>query len=120
MIQPTKLLGNKGEEIVAEWLIKHGATILARNFQTRLGEVDIIATKGDVVAFVEVKTRSTEYFPISQTVTYPKQLRIIKAAKKFILTTQLQDKIFRFDVATVAFEDGEHTIQYIRDAFRSG
>lgn len=114
---PTKLLGNKGEEIVTEWLIKHGATILARNFQTRLGEVDIIATKGDVVAFVEVKTRSTEYFPISQTVTRTKQQRIVRAAKNYILTKQLQDLTFRFDVATVVFEEGQHRIEYIKNAF---
>ena len=115
----TKDLGNRGEEIVATWLMQHEATILARNYQTRLGEVDIIVTKGDVVAFVEVKTRSIEYFPLSQTVTWTKQQRIIKAAKHFILGNQIQDKVLRFDVATVVFDNSTHKIEYIRNAFQA-
>lgn len=118
MLQPTKILGNKGEEAVAAWLEKHGGTILARNYQTQLGEVDIIAAKGDIVAFVEVKTRNTEYFPISQTVTLKKQQRIIKAASNFILKNQLRDKVFRFDVATVVFSDETFDIEYIKNAFQ--
>ena len=89
MTQETKHLGNNGEDIVASWLENHGATILARNFQTRVGEIDIIATKGDVIAFVEVKTRSTEYFPIAQTVHFGKQQKIIKTAKMFIMANKI-------------------------------
>lgn len=119
MLQTTKILGNQGEQLVSDWLEQQQFTILARNFQTRLGEVDIIASKADVVAFVEVKTRNVEYFPISQTVTFAKQQRIIKAAKQFILTNQLRDKVFRFDVATVNYEKSRHKIDYIPNAFQA-
>jgi putative endonuclease len=117
-MQPTKHFGNQGEESVAVWLEKHGAIILARNYQTRFGEVDIIATKGDIIVFVEVKTRHKEYFPISQTVTFKKQQRIIKAASDFIFKHQIRDKVFRFDVATVICQEGKISIEYIKNAFQ--
>jgi putative endonuclease len=116
-MQPTKFLGNQGEEAISKYLQKQGFTLLARNYQTRSGEVDVIATKDDVVAFVEVKTRHINYFPIAQTVTYRKQQRIIKAARSFILANKIQDKIFRFDVATVIFEQPDLRIEYIANAF---
>jgi putative endonuclease len=118
-MQQTKILGAQGEALVASWLENHDFTILARNYQTRCGEVDIIASRDDVVAFVEVKTRQHEYFPISQAVTWRKQQRIIKAANYFIVSRQLRDKVFRFDVATVIFEQGQHQIEYIENAFQS-
>lgn len=114
---PARHLGNNGEDIVASWLESHGATVLARNFQTRVGEIDIIATKGDVVAFVEVKTRMTEHFPIAQTVHFGKQQKIIKAAKMFIMANRIEDKVFRFDVATVVWENTTPRISYIKNAF---
>ena len=116
-MQQTKQLGNNGEAIVAQWLEGHGATILARNFTTRMGEIDVIATKGEIVAFVEVKTRNKEYFPIAQTVHFGKQQKIIKAAQMFILKNRIQDKVFRFDVATVVWDGDTHAISYIKNAF---
>lgn len=116
-MQPTKILGNAGEEAVTEWLIKNQFTILTRNYQTKLGEVDIIAARDEVIAFVEVKTRNTEYFPIAQTVTWRKQQRIIKAARHFILANHLRDKVFRFDVATVLFSNYHYNVEYIQNAF---
>lgn len=114
---PTKLFGDQGEALVASWLEQHGATILARNYQTKLGEIDIIVTKGDVVAFVEVKTRTTEYFPIMQTVTWRKQQRIIKASRHFIIAHNIKDKVLRFDVATVVADGNNPQIEYIKNAF---
>ena len=93
----TKQLGNKGEEAVVTWLQRDGFDILSRNYQTRLGEVDVIAAKDEYIVFVEVKTRNTQYFPISQTVTYGKQQRIIKAARNFILVKQLDRKSTRLN-----------------------
>jgi putative endonuclease len=113
----TRCFGNKGEETVCQWLQKEGYSIIARNHQMRLGEVDIIATKEDVVAFIEVKTRHIDYFPISQTVTFRKQQRIIKAARHFILINGLRDKVFRFDVATVIYNNTP-IVEYIPNAFQ--
>ncbi|MFA5306410.1 MAG: YraN family protein [Candidatus Babeliales bacterium] len=118
-MQETALLGAHGESLVADWLEKQGFTILARNYRTRCGEVDIIAERDEVVAFIEVKTRQYEYFPISQAVTWPKQQRIIKAAKFFIVAYQIREKVLRFDVATVIFEQNHYQIDHIPNAFQA-
>jgi putative endonuclease len=100
-ITQKRLLGDKGENAVVDWLIKNAFIIIARNYCTRMGEVDIIAQRGEVVAFIEVKTRASNYFPISNTVSYTKQKRIIKAAMYFVMHNKIRDKVLRFDVATV-------------------
>lgn len=118
MITAKRIFGDQGEEAVAQWLIEHGFQILARNYQTRLGEVDIIATKGEVVAFIEVKTRKSNYFPISNTITYTKQKRIIRAATSFILKNKIQNKVLRFDVAAVTQQTSDRfDIIMIENAF---
>ncbi len=118
MITQKRQLGNQGEEAVARWLIENDFVILARNYQTRLGEVDIIAAKGDIVSFVEVKTRQSTYFPISNTITYTKQKRIARAATAFVLKNHIQNKVLRFDVATVTpSKTGSFQISFIENAF---
>jgi putative endonuclease len=113
-----KELGDQGESLVARFLEDRDFVILALNYRTRLGEVDIIAQKDDLLVFVEVKTRRHAYFPINMVVTRGKQKKIIKAAKKFLLENRVVDKICRFDVATVLYEaDGGHQVDYIENAF---
>lgn len=118
-MQANKKLGNKGEALVAAWLEQRGVTILARNYRTNLGEVDLIVSKNETIAFVEVKTRSTAYFAISQTVTLSKQKKIIKAAHSFILKNNIRNKILRFDVATILCQQGSCRINYIPNAFQT-
>ncbi|MBP5618294.1 MAG: YraN family protein, partial [Clostridia bacterium] len=50
--------GERGEKLAARYLRRKGYRILERNFQTRFGEIDLIARKGDQLVFVEVKTRA--------------------------------------------------------------
>lgn len=50
--------GKRGEDQAADYLTQHGYTILERNWFKRIGEIDIIARKADVIYFFEVKTRS--------------------------------------------------------------
>ena len=112
-----KHLGDTGERVVEEWLKSNGFTILARNFRSKSGEVDLIAKKYEVVAFVEVKTRINEYFATSMVVNKTKQRKIIKTAELFVLTNKLRDLVFRFDVATVTFDTGKPQVTYIPNAF---
>jgi putative endonuclease len=113
----TKQLGNDGEVIVAEWLKKNGFTILARNFSCKFGEIDLIAQKQEVVAFVEVKTRTNEYFPTSEVVTKSKQQKMVRTAERFALKFKLFEHVLRFDVATVTFKNDVPQINYIPNAF---
>jgi putative endonuclease len=118
IITNKKVVGDIGEQVVEKWLVFNNFKILAKNYRTKLGEVDLIAQKDDVIAFVEVKTRKTEYFPTSLVVNRSKQQKIIRAAKHFVLQNQIRDKVLRFDVATVLLkENNEHVVTYIPNAF---
>ncbi len=110
-----KTLGNNGELAVALYLIKNGFTILMKNFSIRGGEVDIIAQKADILTFVEVKTRTNNYFNTSEVITLSKQKKIILTAKYFISQHKYRDATYRFDVALV---DGvTQKVTYLENAF---
>ncbi|WAM34733.1 YraN family protein [Caldicellulosiruptor morganii] len=95
-------LGNNGEEIAVEFLKKMGYEILHRNFRCRFGEVDIIAKHGDVVVFVEVKTRKSLKFGYpSEAVTRTKQKHLKKVAEYFSQRRDAKDCMFRFDVVEI-------------------
>ena len=118
----TKILGEKGERLVASYLKEQGFQILACNFSARCGEVDLIAQRKEVIVFVEVKTRKTQYFPISSVVNQSKQRRIMKTAEFYILKNNIENKVIRFDVAIVVwgegnYKKGNHKIEYIVNAF---
>lgn len=90
--------GRFGEDFAALCLEQSGYKIIEKNFRTRLGEIDIIAEKDEIITFVEVKTRSQNslYSPRAA-VTISKQKKIIKAASQYILLTKCE-KQPRFDV----------------------
>lgn len=116
MSESRKILGAKGEELVAKTLEKDGFTILERNYTQREGEIDIIAIKGDLIIFVEVKTRNKQLFDITEVVNFTKQRRIIATAKRYIMKRRFDNKIYRFDVACIEnLEFG--SISYIPNAF---
>lgn len=111
--------GAAGEVVVEKYLIDKGFSIIAKNFNCRLGEIDIIAKKDNVLSFVEVKTRKSDYFAISSVVVPSKQRKIISTAKLFLLKNpKFLDFVCRFDVATVLDKDFQISINYIEDAFR--
>ena len=113
--------GNWGEDRAARYLRLHGYRIVERNFRCRQGEIDIIARKGEIVAFVEVKQRkNADFGEAREFVTFSKQRRIIAAAELWLLKTgcELQP---RFDVIEVYAPAGTRTlfpeIRHIENAF---
>lgn len=109
-----KLLGRAGEIEASKLLKKNGYEILEMNFRTRLGEADIIAKQGEVIVFVEVKTRSDESFGApSEAVNYKKREKYFRVATEYLLKKGLNDKPCRFDV--IEIENGK--INHIIDAF---
>jgi putative endonuclease len=107
-------LGAAAEEQACGCLRRAGYLIVARNWRTRLGEIDIVARDGEVLVFVEVKARSTPGFGGAEGAVGPaKRRRIVAAAKAFLAATGC-DLAARFDV--VAVEDGE--VRIVRDAFQ--
>lgn len=112
-----KLLGSKGEDRAARFLVKQGYKILERNYRTRSGEIDLIALhEGDVV-FVEVKTRTSDAYGAPElAVTPQKQRKMIKAALGYIKYKKLHQVPCRFDVVAIRAED-ERGVELIRNAF---
>ena len=109
-----KLLGARGEKLVAKYLKKQGFKILESNYRTPFGEADIIAKDGEEIAFIEVKTRTTDsYGTPSEAVGTDKQRRYRKIAQCYWLQMG-EEPNARFDVAEV-WADGK--IEYIKNAF---
>ena len=117
----SRLLGRWGEGVAADDLRRRGWSILHTNYRCRGGEIDIIASKGGVLAFVEVKLRKSSGFaPARAFVTAEKQRKLRLTAELYLSEhpTELQP---RFDVAEVYAPQGMGTvhpeINYIENAF---
>ncbi len=111
-----KKLGREGEAKARTYLKKQGYKIVEHNYKNPFGEVDIIARKGGVIAFIEVKTRlSDEYGLPSEAVDYYKKRRYIQGAKYYFANRE-PDCTVRFDVIEIF--RGE--INHIENAFYEG
>ena len=106
--------GCKGEEIVQEYLIARGYRILERNFRFHHREVDIIASKEDILVFVEVKTRrDDDYGRGFEAISDVKKRNIISVARYYTQKKRLYDYNVRFDVASL--DSG--ILQYFENAY---
>ncbi len=109
-----KGLGTYGEQAAVNYIRKLGYNILETNYRLRMGEIDIIAIDDDTIAFIEVKTRSSEKFgQPCESVNYNKQQKIIKTALYFITQRSLTDYMSRFDIIEV-FVESDNTISNIK------
>jgi putative endonuclease len=111
-----KEIGNKGESIAVEYLIKTGYRILKTNYRRGRFEIDIIGSKEDVLVFFEVKTRKNEVFGLPEDAIDDKKIsRILDCANEYILETQWLKRI-RFDIISITLSP-RIRINHIRDAF---
>lgn len=110
--------GRWGEEKAADYLAARGYRILERNWRApNKSELDIIALDGDVLVFVEVKTRKRNCLVSPEmAVDRKKMLSICSAANAYIRYNQLDVRI-RFDIVTVVGSEGGFDVNHIRDAF---
>jgi putative endonuclease len=111
--------GAQGERLAAEYLTAQGYEIVARNFRTRFGELDLIAQKDGFLALVEVKLRkNARHGAACEAVDLVKQNRLILAAEEWLSVhpTALQP---RFDVIEVYLPDGADTplLHHLENAF---
>lgn len=111
--------GLQGETIAAQHLEAQGFEILKRNFQTRYGEIDIIARDGETLVFVEVRSKKDAVFghPL-ETINHRKQGKIIRMARVFLAMEHIADSVpCRFDVVGIVRQgDGFETI-HVKNAF---
>jgi putative endonuclease len=115
-----KSLGDRGEEMAVQFLLRTGWHVLDRNFRMGRKEIDVIARRGEVVAFVEVKTRSgLGYGHPLEAITWKKRREIQQVAAAWIERKGRQGDIYRFDAVSVQVRGGgPPLIEHIEDAWR--
>lgn len=114
-------IGTLGEELAAAWLRKNGRKVLYRNFRApHGGEVDIVCRHKDVLAFVEVKTRTSEAFGRpADAVNADKQRLIQRGALEWLRLLGRPKIKFRFDIVEVLLINGElPKVGVIENAFQ--
>lgn len=112
--------GMQGEALVARYLRERGYRLAAHGYCSRYGEIDLIAWDGDVLCFVEVKTRTNLDIALPREyVTPQKQNKLRKTARMYLAEKRL-DCPARFDVAEVYAEHcfDEARIEYLENAFQ--
>lgn len=104
-----KKLGQLGEEIAAELLVKAGYKILARNFTSKIGELDIVAQEGGDLVLVEVKCRFPGQFSLPEEAVTPAKIRhIARAGEYYQLLNPQKLNGPRIDVVAIEFDqDGK-------------
>jgi len=110
--------GKLGEDIATRYLLKKGYKVLDRNWRWNKKELDIIAFDGDLLVFIEVKTR--KYGSLENpkdAVTRKKQKFIISAANAYIDAKNIEKEV-RLDIISVILRDKENIIEHIEDAFQ--
>ena len=101
-----KDLGKKGENIAAKLLQRQGYKILEKNFNSRFGEIDIVAQEDDTLIFVEVKTRWSQQYGRPEEAITPRKLRSIeKTGQFFRLTNKGLPEAERIDVVAIEMDD---------------
>ena len=118
----SKLVGRWGEALAAEYLKKKKYSLVATNYTTRYGEIDLIVQNKRYLVFVEVKLRKSDAFArAAEFVDLRKQEKLRKTALLWLSTheTELQP---RFDVVEIYAPQGEQTprpvINHLEDAFQ--
>ena len=111
-------LGRHGEALAAAYLRLRGYRIVATNYRTRLGEIDIIARDGATLVFVEVKVRRNPRFGSAKAaVTAAKQRRLSMVALQYLKTEAGAAPPARFDVVAVDQTGGQPRLELVQNAF---
>jgi putative endonuclease len=114
-----KILGSRGERAAERFLKRQGHRILARNFRSPGGEIDLITLDGRTLVFVEVKTRrSNRHAEPEESVNHDKQRRVIQAARFYRRAKGADHLPCRFDVVAIVMgPSGRRQLRHIPDAF---
>jgi putative endonuclease len=114
----TRSRGRAGERQAEIFLRGEGYRILERNVVTRAGEIDLVAEEGDVLCFVEVKTRrNAAHGPAVSFVPPAKRRRLARSAALYLAARGGPEQAVRFDVLGIELQAGDWRHSLIRDAF---
>lgn len=113
------LLGRRGEELSQTYLVEHGYRILHTNWRYGRLELDIVATNGDELVVVEVKTRTHDLFEHPEAAVDDRKIRHIVTATDHYLKRYQIDMPVRFDILSILMDGNQVVIDHIEDAFMS-
>ncbi len=100
--------GNYGERVAASFLRRRGYRVLIRNFKTTRGEIDLVCRHGEVLVFVEVKSRgSVEWTRPAEAVGPEKEEALRLAAQRYLELLERDDVTYRFDAVEVELKAGK-------------
>jgi putative endonuclease len=109
--------GHRGERLAGRYLTRRGWTILARNWSGAGGELDIVALRAGVVAFVEVKSRA-EAAELDDPIRHGQRGRMVNAARLFLARhPNLREASARFDVIAIDLSRRRRRFDHIAGAF---
>ena len=113
-----KDIGSKGEKLAAEFLALHNYEIIATNFFSPYGEIDIIALKDEILVFIEVKTRSSNLDSALNSISISKRKKISRTASIFLAKNrEYEDMFTRFDVIAILLNKDHTFLKHIKEAF---
>ncbi len=111
-------IGDEGEKIAENYLLRQGYIILQKNFVYNHGEIDIIAKDGNVLVFVEVKMRRNIFFgEPEEAVTAKKQKLLRRTAEGYVQQNNILDAECRFDVVSIVMNNGRAECKLLQNCF---
>ncbi len=111
-------LARAGEDMAARHLTRLGFAVVERNYRCPEGEIDIVARRGDLLVFCEVKTRRRDLWgEPSEAVGWEKQRRIRRLAARWMSESGSAHAEVRFDVISIVARNGAAALTHIPDAF---
>ncbi len=119
---PRHIRGYEGERTAWRFLERKGFAVLAHRFRMGRLEIDLVARRGCLVAFVEVKTRrSPTYGSPLEALTWRKKREIARVAQAWVDRSGAPGDTYRFDlIGVTVHSSGAHRVEHVPDAFRVG
>ncbi len=112
--------GNRGESMAKDFLLKKGYQILETNWRFSRAEIDIIAMNGQILVFIEVKTRSTDFFGEPELAVDEHKRRLMSDAASAYMEQINHEWEIRFDIISIVLKNTDPEIVHFEDAFFSG
>lgn len=113
----THVIGQKAEDLAANFLVGKGLKIIERNFRTRFGEIDIICKDGKTLVFAEIKAKnSLKYGSPYEMVTSRKKEKLINTAKNYLIENKYDPEKIDWRIDVVSIENKNCKIDWFKNA----
>jgi putative endonuclease len=105
-------LGKLGESLACKYLEKKGYKIIERNYHTKNGEIDIIALDGEILVFVEVKTRTSQLFGSpEEAIDCQKYDKLAQTAEFYFIERSIPEQIYRIDSIGIEIDEKDKKVK---------